>query len=289
MYPNNRKMKQILILTSLVLVSMLTAAQPVRLLESDTTFRSPESIAFDPVREVLYVSNFTAPTRQGGWYGTHTVSKIDLKGNILEDELITGLSSPTGICIHDDKLFIVDRFGVVEYDLAENMISHKYYIKTTEFLNDITVDPEGKIYVTASGTRKVYRIADGKVEVWLEHDSITNPNGILWDEGKLLIGTTSDGCIKTIDPDTKEITKIAFLGETIVDGIRPCGSGYLVSIFEGNLYWVNLEGEIREILNTREEGLFLADFEYIERRELIFIPTLWNNKILIYRWSPEQD
>lgn len=282
-------MKQILSFCSLLLVSVITIAQPVRLFESDTIFRSPESIAFDPVREVLYVSNFTAPTRQGGWYGTHTVSKIDLEGNILADEWITGLSSPTGICIQNDKLFIVDRFGVVEYDLKEDRISNKYYIKTTEFLNDITVDPEGTIYVTASGTRKVYRISGGQVEVWLEHDSINNPNGILWDKGRLLIGTTSDGCIKTIDPETKEISKIAHLGETIVDGIRPCGTGYLASIFEGNLFWVNLQGEVREILNTREEGLFLADFEYIESRDLIFIPTLWNNKILIYRWSPDQD
>jgi len=50
---------------------------------------------------------------------------------------------------------------------------------------------------------------------------------------------------------------------------------------------VNLEGEVREVLNTREERLFLADFEYIESKGLIFIPTLWNNKILIYQWSPE--
>jgi hypothetical protein len=282
-------MKQILIFSSILLVSVLSLAQPVRLFESDTIFRCPESIAFDPVREVLYVSNYTAPTRQGSWYGTHTVSKIDLKGNILADEWITGLSSPTGICIRDDKLFIVDRFGVVEYDLKEDRISNKYYIRTTEFLNDITVDPEGTIYVTASGTSKVYRISHGQVDVWLEHDSINNPNGILWDEGILLIGTTSDGCIKKIDPETKEITKIAYLGETVVDGIRPCGSGYLASIFEGNLFWLNLQGEVREILNTREEGLFLADFEYIESRGLICIPALWNKKILICQWYPDGD
>ena len=95
------------------------------------------------------------PVREGNWYGLHTVSKVSLKGEILDTNYITGLSCPTGICIDDNKLFIVERFGVVEYDLITHCISNKYYIKTLDFLNDITADADHNLYVTVSGTGKV--------------------------------------------------------------------------------------------------------------------------------------
>lgn len=270
---------------SLVCLSM--AAQAVKIFESEAIFRAPESIVYDSLNKVLYVSNYTGPLKDGSFYGNHSLTKIDLEGNILADKWLDGLSSPTGICIWEDKLFIVERFGVVEYNLRERKVTNKYYIKTSDFLNDISVDKKGSLYVTVSGTKKIYRIIEGQVELWIEHDSIDNPNGILCHNGIVLVGTTSDGCLKTIDPISKEIKKIAYLGEKTVDGIRPCGEGYLVSLFEGNLFWVGLDGEVREILNTREEKLFQADFEYIESKGLIFIPALWNNKILIYKYLPE--
>ena len=259
-------------------------AQLVKLFETDAVFRAPESVAWDSVRQCLYVSNYTAPLTEGTYYGNHTVSKINLEGEIIDAGWITGLSCPTGICISNDKLFIVERFGVVEYDLKTDRISNKYYIKTTEFLNDITVDDKGNLYVTVSGTSRVYRIAEGKVELWLEDELITDPNGILFDMGQLLIGVNYDGYLRKIDCRTREIQNLAFLGEGIIDGIKKCGEGYLISHFKGNLYYVGSTGEVKELLNTRAEGIFQADFEYIPSKQLLVIPALWNNKLLFYNY-----
>jgi sugar lactone lactonase YvrE len=265
-----------------ILAHELLNAQLIKLAETDTIFKAPESVAWDSMRGCLYVSNYTAPLKEGSFYGRHSVSKVDLEGKMIEYNWITGLSCPTGICIAGNKLFIVERFGVVEYDLMNDRISNKYYIKTTDFLNDITVDNNGNLYVTVSGTAKVYKINDGKVELWLEDERIKDPNGILYDRGRLLIGVNSVGYLKTIDLYTREITDLAQMGEGIIDGIKKCGDGYLVSHFNGNLYYISPSGEVKELLNTRSEGIFQADFEYIPSKHLLIIPALWNNKLLFY-------
>ncbi len=274
----------ILCILSIIAYSSLHA-QLVKLFETDTVFHAPESVVWDSIRGYLYVSNYTAPLREGNFYGRHTISKVSLDGNIIQADWITGISCPTGICISQDKLYIVERFGVVEYDLQKDMISNKYYIKTTDFLNDITIDDDNNLYVTVSGSNIVYKIAEGKVERWLEDDRIANPNGIQYDNGNLIIGVNSDGYLKVIDINNKEISKLALLGEGIIDGIKKCDKGYLVTHFQGNLYYINASGEVTELLDTRDDKLFQADFEYIPSINMVIIPALWNNKLLFYNYA----
>lgn len=281
-------MKRISIILSSAIVLMSfhsLSAQLIKLSETDTVFQAPESVAWDSVRNCLYVSNYTAPLKEGSFYGLHTVSKVSMTGEILEVGFVTGLSCPTGICIRNDKLYIVERFGIVEFDLDFNYVSNKFYIKTTEFINDITIDNQGNIYVTTSGSNILFKITEGKVEHWIEDESINDANGILFDGEKLIIGIISDGYLKEIDPDTKELRNLAFLGEGIIDGIKKCSDGYLVSLFKGNLYHISFSGEVKELLNTRSESTFLADFEYISSKNLIVIPTLWNNKLVFFEYN----
>jgi hypothetical protein len=87
--------------------------------------------------------------------------------------------------------------------------------------------------------------------------------------------------------ETLEVTKIADLDSGILDGIRPCAKDYLVSDFFGITYRVSLDGTVEELINTYEEKTFLADFEYIESKNLIIIPTLWNNKLVGYQYNCE--
>ena len=278
---------RILFALTLLIILYVAKAQPVKLYETDTLFKAPESVVYDPLRNLLYVSNYTEPLKEGSSYGRHSISKVDLNGNIIEQEWITGLSCPTGITIYMDKLYIVERFGVVVYNLSTHTVDKKHYIKTTDFLNDITISPEGTIYVSVSGTNRIYRIEDERVEVWLDHDSIPNPNGLLYHNSTLYAATIGDGSVKNIDPENKRITTVCYVGEGTLDGIQDCGNGLLVSIFQGNLYWVSTDGTKTELLNTRDDKTFLADFEYIQSKELLIIPALWNNKLLFYSYNPE--
>jgi len=259
-------------------------AQPIKLWETGEIYKAPESVAYDSKRGFLYISNYTQGLKTGSSYGDHSVSKANLQGEILEFDWIKNLTTPTGICIFNDKLYIVERFGIVEYDLKANKISNKILIKTTNFLNDITVDSDGRIYVSESDSNVIYRIKDREVEKWLDSVAISRPNGILFDNGKLIVGVNGDNYLKAVNISNKEIVEIAHLGPGIIDGIKKCGEDYLVSHFLGNLYLVKPSGEVKELLNTRDAKINIADFEYIEDKELIVIPALWNNKLIGYRF-----
>ncbi|MGD8778487.1 MAG: hypothetical protein PVH88_05945 [Ignavibacteria bacterium] len=279
----NRNMNFILLLTFVCFSQ--TNAQLIKLWETDEVYKAPESVVYDGNRECLYISNYTEPLDNGMPYGNHNISKADLKGNIIKYDWITNVTTPTGICINNDKLFIVERFGVIEYDLKNEKISNKYLIKTSRFLNDITVDPDDNIYVSVSDSDVIYKISNGRVEEWIRDISIDQTNGILIDNNKLIVAVNSDHFLKYIDITTKEIKKIAYLGPGILDGIKKCGDDYLVSHYEGNLNLVSLSGRVTELLNTRDRKINIADFEFIKNKGLLITPALKNNKLYGYQYK----
>ena len=278
-----KNLKRILICTFVLTGLARANAQPVKLWETGEIFKAPESVAYDGKRGILYISNCNGSLKDGLPYGEQCISKANIKGEIIKFDWIENLTKPTGICINDDKLYIVERFGVVVYDLKTDKVSDKFYIKTSIFLNDITVDSDGGIYVSESDTNLIYRIKDKSVEKWLDSEEISRPNGILFDNGKLIVGVNSDNFLKAVDVSSKQITKIAQLGPGIIDGIKKCGDGYLVSHFLGNLYLVKPSGQITELINTRDAEINIADFEYIADKDMVVVPAMRKNKLICYR------
>ncbi|MFO7445178.1 MAG: hypothetical protein R6W90_02380 [Ignavibacteriaceae bacterium] len=258
---------------------------PVKLWEIKDVYKAPESAAYDAKRNCIYVSNYTSGVGEGEFYGGHSIAKADVNGEVIELDWIKNITTPTGICIYDDKLYIVERFGVVEYDLEADKISNKYLIKSPSFINDITVGDDGSIYVSESNSDVIHRIFNGKVEKWMQGEKISKTNGVLYDNNYLIIGVNSDNYLKKINIEDKTVENIAFLGEGIIDGIKKCGDGYLVSHYLGNLYFVSQSGEVTELINTRSKEINIADFEYVEDTGLLIIPALRNNMLMGYKYK----
>jgi hypothetical protein len=127
------------------------------------------------------------------------------------------------------------------------------------------------------------------MEEWLKSDDLPKPNGICIDKGKILIGTSGDGCIKTVDPENKAISTMACLGEgAVMDGISADGKGnYLISDYNGRLFKITGKGEKQLLLNTTAPSRFCAAFEYIPEKRLLIIPTLFDNQVVAYELTAE--
>ncbi len=276
---------------SVFLISMMpvlngpVCAQLTRIWESDTIFKGPESVAYDNIRNCLYVSNYNRYPRDGMMYNEDFITKTDMDGNIIENKFIRGLTCPTGICVLEDRLYIVERFGLAVFNLQLNKVETRYRITDTEFLNDVSVDSAGTIYISDSGSDIIYRIKDGIFEKWLTSKEIDKTNGVLVDGDRLLVGVNADSSLKAVNIADKTITKLASLPSGIIDGIKKCGNGYLVSHYQGNLYLVRHGGEVVELLNTRGEKTECADFEYVNEKNLLIIPALRSNKLIIYQYD----
>jgi sugar lactone lactonase YvrE len=242
--------------------------------------RYPESVAYDRKRAVLYVSNFSLP---GGGF----ISKVGLDGEIEELEWITGLNRPTGLCIFKDRLFAVDRANLIEIDLDSGRVTNRYQVPGAMFINDLAFDSKGNAYITDSRASAIYKFTDGEFEVWLRGGEIDDPNGLLVDKDKLIVGNSGDGCLKTVGLADKKISTIVCLGRgSVMDGVKSDGrGGYIISDYNGRVFRVSPSGQKTELLNTKTPQLFCADLEYIPEQRLLIIPSLYDNRLVTYRLS----
>jgi DNA-binding beta-propeller fold protein YncE len=282
-----RKKFNLSIVLLIILSSLRSEAQMNKIWETGEIFKAPESVVYDQERGVIYVSNYTRKMRDGLPYGDCFVSKVNKNGEIIDFDWIPNLTSPTGLCLFEDMLYIVERFGIVEYDLKLDKVNNKFLISHASFLNDVTIDADSNVYVTDSDEKTIYRIKNGEVIKWMDTIAITYPNGIEYDNGKLIVGVNGDNFLKSIDIKTKEIHNIAYMGEGLIDGIKKCDDVYLVSLYYGFLLLVNQNGTVTQLMNTKDQNIPCADFEYIENEKIVIIPTLWNNKLYGYKYNPE--
>jgi sugar lactone lactonase YvrE len=246
----------------------------VKLWEKVVKLQMPESVCYDRDRDVLYVSNF----------GGDFISKVGLDGTVQELKWVTGVEKPTGIALYKDKLFAVERKNLTEIDVASAKIVKKYPIPGVMFPNDLAVHPSGDIFVSDSQQHVIYRFKDGEFETWLKGDKITNPNGLFAEKDTLIVGTSADGAFKAVKLADKSVKTLLWLGSgSIMDGVKPDGKGrYLMGDWMGRLYRVSPTGETVELVNSRDAKLNLADFEYIQEKNLLIIPTLVGNKLLAF-------
>ena len=250
-----------------------------KLWESEKVFNTSESILYDPKRDVLYVSNFDQ-FNIGNPQAKQYISKVSTEGKLIELKWIDGLNHPLGMTIFGDKLYSAERQSVAEIDLKKGTISNRYNIPAAIFLNDITADNKGRLYITDTRKNVIWSISDGKAVEWLKGDDVSGPNVIYFHNNKILFGNSDDRSLKSVDPVTKEVKTIAKFEKGFVDGIRVDINGdFLVSLWHGILYRVTPDGAVKEILDTSTPGSFIADFEYIKEKNLLLVPTFFGNTI----------
>ena len=254
-----------------------------KLWTTEKIFRVPESVVYDPVDEVLYVSNYDG-YRPSSAQGLQSISKLGIDGEVISTEWVSGLRNPTGMALRNRDLFVVERGGVVVIDLESESIVERYPIKGSRFPNDIAIDGQGRLYVSDSGANVVHRIVEGESEIWLPAGRIKQPNGLWVHDGRLLLGTSSDHSIKSVDLETKEVSTLARFRSGIMDGLKVDGHGnILFSHWQGRVYRLGGSGSPQLVLDTTASETKCADFEYVPEKGLLIVPTFEDGAVTAYR------
>ena len=83
------------------------------------------------------------------------------------------------------------------------------------------------------------------------------------------------------------IISLAILGkDSNIDGIKLDKNGnLLVADFNGRIFRITPEGEKTEILNRTAVKQYTADFEYIKEKNLMVVPSLWDNRLTLYEFE----
>lgn len=247
-----------------------------KLWETDTTLKVPESVLYDGKNKVLYVANIDGQPAEKD--GKGSIGKVGLDGKIIEAEWIKGLNAPKGMAIHKGKLWVSDVDSMVEIDISKGSIARKIGVDGAAFLNDVTIDPSGQVYVSDSRANKIFLIKDGKASVYLK--GLEGPNGLLHHQGKLMI--LDKGSLLELTAD-KQSKKIAEGMEGGTDGIEHVGRNeFIVSCWGGNIYYVYADGRKDHMLNTTEQKINLADIGYDAKNRIVYVPTFWKNNVVAY-------
>jgi outer membrane protein assembly factor BamB len=253
-------------------------------------FNNPESVVYDPSSEILFVSNLNgSPVDK---VGNGYISKVLLDGTILSKQWIIGLNAPKGLAIHEGTLYVSDIDTLVAIDIASGTISNSYQVDDAKFLNDVTADKDGNIFVSDTVLNRIHCLCGDQFDIWLESPELENPNGLHAEGDTLILGawgvmtdsfaTEVPGHLKSISINDKSIT--SFGGEPIgnLDGVESDGNdGYYVTDWmSGKLYQMDKAGNATLLLEL-EQGM--ADHEVILEKNLILLPMMKNDKLLAYK------
>lgn len=245
---------------------------------TDTLLTTNESVIYDTKRDILYISNIAG--KPDSLDGKGFISKVDLMGKITDAMWVEGLNAPKGMGIIEDTLYVTDINNVIKINIETGKILKKYPVENSEFLNDITTY-NGKVYMSDSNKGNIHMLENDKISI--VKDNLSGPNGLLADNGKLLVALWNDKTLSTLDLSTGEITKRTE-GIENPDGIVALGDGsYLVSSWNGKVHLVNSDWSKELILDTTADELSAADIEYISDKNLLLVPNFFKNTVSAYK------
>ncbi len=242
---------KIVTLTAFIILITLN----IRSQNTEDAYDAPDQVVWHAASKTWFVSNLgggiSLEKDSNAW-----ISRTDEKGNIIAPFWIgkkEGMHALSGMTITDQFLYVVDRDGVYEIDIANKKVATFYPIPDGEFLNDIVRSANGDLYVSDFFGNKIYKIpADTKKpEIWIKSDRLEAPDGLYMENNALIVAswgvlskpgtfdTSKPGDVLSIDLNTKKITALVKeVGN--LEGITKAGKYYYITDWaSGKLLKVN--------------------------------------------------
>jgi len=272
-----------------------------KLWETPNNLKNPESVAYAPKQNVLFVSNVNGKPTEKDQNGF--ISKVSpSNGSVIELNWVTGLNAPKGLAIsnNNSRLYVSDLTDLVEIDIDNGKIIKRFNAPGSAFLNDVVSDNQGNIYVSDTITNTIYKL-DGNnntssLQAWLQSPQLNGPNGLHFDNSKnrLIVASLGDlskpgAGTEVVDLKNKTISTLGKEGTTSplggLDGIESDTTDthyYVTDNPAGKLYIVNADGTgYGTLIDLHTQGA--ADLGIIPSQSTVIIPLMQDNKLLAYK------
>jgi hypothetical protein len=147
------------------------------------------------------------------------------------------------------------------------------------FLNDVTVNSKGIVFVSDSKTEKIHRIEGDLVTDYINGQP--NANGVLAVGEDLYF--LAKGTLWKSSGRNKSLTKIADGMDPSTDGLEQTkNKDFIVSSWPGIIYYVKADGTKYELLDSRPEKINTADIDFDSEKNILYVPRFFANKITAY-------
>jgi hypothetical protein len=245
--------------------------------ETPSDLKIPESVLYTD--DGIFVSNIDGSPTEANGQGF--ISLLDHDGKIKELKWVIGLNAPKGMGVWNNKLFVADIHELVEIDISEKTILHRYTAENSLFLNDIAIDFKGRVYISDMKKNVIYRFTDGKLEEWLKSDLLLSPNGLFSDQGNMMIGTKNN----ILKVNIKDKSVQIYIDNTgSIDGLEAIGDGrYIFSDWIGHIHIAGPDTKKVLLLDTTPDKINAADIQFIPSKKLVLVPTFLDNRLRAYQ------
>ena len=273
-------------------------AQPTRVATLDGFLR-PESMRYDPDQDVWFVSNVNGGTERDN---NGFVSRVSGDGRLETLRFIAGgeksatLHGPKGMVIVGDTLWMTDIDAVRGFHRRTGAPVATVDLASfgALFLNDITVGPDGSLYLTDTGVRfdsqgkrqhtgpdRIFRIQGRKASIALESPALGQPNGITYDaRGRrfLLAPIVGDSALQEWSPGQQP--RAVASGPGRYDGVEVTPDEIvLVSAWNDSTVNVVRDGRLVPLIRAVPSP---ADIGYDHRRRRVGVPLIADGRIEIW-------
>jgi sugar lactone lactonase YvrE len=154
------------------------------------------------------------------------------------------------MAISGDRLYAADITKVRVVDLASGKLVETIDVPGAVFLNDMTQDSAGKVYVSDMLADAIYSIDGDRPELFVKDALLASPNGVFADGDRLIVASWGKGINKTdfstaepggllsVDLATKKVTPLPGAQKFAdLDGVIAIGDTiYATAYMTGTLY-----------------------------------------------------
>lgn len=249
---------------------------------------TPESAYLDAANDRIFVSNIGVFGPDGGMDGRMSILGTD--GAMVAADWVTGLMDPKGMAVHEGRLYVADAVGLHVIDIAAGTLLETIALPDATFPNDVTVGPDGTLYVTDFLGGGLWQVKDGAASWLIAPGGLPLPNGVLWDGNGLIVGSFGDvmnpdftvqnpGGLISVDPATGAVAAIAGTeGTGSVDGIGRAGD-YIVydDNPSGRIIAVGPNGVAELVVTAPGAGDLSAE------GDMVVVPNLNTGEVVAYR------
>lgn len=270
---------------------MEAEAYTASLLIEVSGFSGPEAVRYDPELDVYFVANLNGGAEDRDNNGF--ISRVSPDGNVDSLKFIEGgrggvtLHAPLGMAISGDTLWAVDAGTLKGFNGRDGSPLATVDLSGFEvgFLNDVTVGPDGALYVTDTAKDRVYRVMGDEMSQIFEDSVLNRPNGITWDEprGRFVVVPFGEASNHVLvwTPDQLSLQKYGSIAGAGLDGVEVIHNDdiLIASQSDSSLYLLRGE-EAKPIARLAGRP---ADIGYDTERHRVAVPYIARNVVEIWQ------
>lgn len=238
--------------------------------------RNPESVVWNPATRTYLISN------AGG--GNILSLKDKYEFFVFNKKPLT---SPKGMAIANNTLYVADRNLLVGFDLATGKRNYKLQIPDAVFLNDVAASQDGMVYVSDTEKNCIFLVdtKSGKIETY-RNRSMAKPNGLFFfyeegDPSLAYVSFRNPAPLEVLNLRTKAFRVIPGTEMSFADGIaRDQEGSWLVSSWGDSTVW-KFSSDFTRRSKLEEKYDSPADIFYNTLNKELAIPS-FNGKTVTF-------